>query len=118
MGMLFLAGKADVSIGFWEVTEKDPFFIEGALKHMGSVQTKGACLVPKRGVDAMQGEVNRIMQLTPNSVIPITCQVPRKTYRDFHADIFPDSNNNHEPTTTIAQWLDGMNVPLKKTSLD
>ncbi|CAL4071093.1 unnamed protein product, partial [Meganyctiphanes norvegica] len=116
--MLFLAGKADVSIMFWEVTEKDPFLTEGALKHMGSVQTKGACLVPKRGLDVMQGEVNRIMQLTPNSVIPITCQVPRKTYRDFHADIFPESNDNHEPTTTIAQWLDGINVPLKKISLD
>lgn len=116
--MLFLAGKADVSIAFSEVTEKDPFIAEGALKHMGSVQTKGACLVPKRGLDVMQGEVNRIMQLTPNSVIPITCQVPRKTYRDFHADIFPESDNNNDPTTTIAQWLEGMNVPLKKISLD
>lgn len=33
--MLFLAGKADVSIMYWEVTEKEPFLTEG-LKHNGN----------------------------------------------------------------------------------
>ncbi|MPC55893.1 Coronin-B [Portunus trituberculatus] len=44
----------------------------------GTVQTKGACLVPKRGLDVMNAEVNKILQLTSNSLIPITYQVPRK----------------------------------------
>ena len=44
----------------------------------GSVQSKGACLVPKRGLDVMNGEVNRVLQLTSNAIIPITYQVPRK----------------------------------------
>ncbi|XP_068204536.1 coronin-7 isoform X4 [Palaemon carinicauda] len=114
--MLFLAGKADVSIMYWEVTDKEPFLTEG-LKHNGSVQTKGACLVPKRGLDVMSGEVNRLLQLTSNAIIPITYQVPRKTYREFHADIFPDTPG-YEPSSTISQWLGGANIPVKNISLD
>lgn len=114
--MLFLAGKADVSIMYWEVTDKEPFLTEG-LKHNGSVQTKGACLVPKRGLDVMSGEVNRLLQLTSNAIIPITYQVPRKTYREFHADIFPDTPG-YEPSSTVSQWLGGANIPTKNISLD
>lgn len=62
-----------------EVTDKEPFLIEG-IRHSGE-QTKGACLIPKRALNVMQGEVNRILQLTSSSVIPITYQVPRKSYR-------------------------------------
>ena len=32
--MLFLAGKADVGIMYWEVAEKEPYLTEG-LKHNG-----------------------------------------------------------------------------------
>lgn len=74
--MIFLG---DTTIGYMEVTDKEPYLIEG-IRHSGE-QTKGACLVPKRALNVMQGEVNRILQLTSNSVIPITYQVPRKTYR-------------------------------------
>lgn len=74
--MLFLAGKGDTTINYLEVTDKDPYLIEG-LRHTGE-QTKGACLVPKRALKVMEGEVNRVLQLTSNMVIPIMYQVPRK----------------------------------------
>lgn len=74
--MLFLAGKGDTTISYMEVTDKDPYLIEG-LRHTGE-QTKGACLVPKRALKVMEGEVNRVLQLTSNTVIPIMYQVPRK----------------------------------------
>ena len=61
------------------MSDKEPYLIEG-IRHSGE-QTKGACLVPKRALNVMQGEVNRILQLTSNSVVPVTYQVPRKTYR-------------------------------------
>ncbi|KAB7497235.1 Coronin-7 [Armadillidium nasatum] len=122
--MLFLAGKADVTIMYWEISDKDPFMTEG-LKHNGkedvfvlcSLQTKGACLVPKRGLNVMSGEVNRLLQLTSNAIVPLTYQVPRKTYREFHADLFPDTSG-HNPSVTIQQWLNGANNPVKKISLD
>lgn len=64
--MLFLAGKGDTTIAYHEITDKEPFLIEG-LRHSGE-QTKGACLVPKRALKVMEGEVNRVLQLTSNSV--------------------------------------------------
>lgn len=71
--------SGDTTIGYMEVLDKEPYLTEG-IRHSGE-QTKGACLVPKRALNVMQGEVNRILQLTSSSVIPITYQVPRKTYR-------------------------------------
>ena len=79
--MLFLAGKGDTTIMYMEVTEKDPYLVEG-IRHSGE-QTKGVCLVPKRALNVMQAEVNRLLQLTSNMVIPIMYQVPRKV-----SDIF------------------------------
>lgn len=74
--MLFLAGKGDTTIIYMEVTDKDPYLVEG-IRHSGE-QTKGVCLVPKRALNVMQAEVNRLLQLTSNMVIPIMYQVPRK----------------------------------------
>lgn len=65
----------------------------------------------------MEGEVNRIMQLTSNSVIPIMYQVPRKTYRDFHGDLYPETNG-YKTDLTVTQWLKGVNTPVPKMSLD
>uniref|UniRef100_A0A0N8ESA2 Coronin n=1 Tax=Aedes aegypti TaxID=7159 RepID=A0A0N8ESA2_AEDAE len=113
--MLFLAGKGDTTIAYLEVTDKDPYLIEG-IRHSGE-QTKGACLVPKRALRVMEGEVNRIMQLTSNSVIPIMYQVPRKTYRDFHSDLYPDTNG-FKTELTGTQWLNGVNMAVQKISLD
>ncbi|XP_055618572.1 coronin-7 isoform X2 [Toxorhynchites rutilus septentrionalis] len=113
--MLFLAGKGDTTITYLEVTDKDPYLIEG-IRHSGE-QTKGACLVPKRALRVMEGEVNRIMQLTSNSVIPIMYQVPRKTYRDFHGDLYPDTVG-FKTELTSTQWLNGVNMAVPKISLD
>lgn len=74
--MLFLAGKGDTTIMYMEVMDKDPCLVEG-IRHSGE-QTKGVCLVPKRALNVMQAEVNRLLQLTSNMVIPIMYQVPRK----------------------------------------
>ncbi|XP_050307808.1 coronin-7 isoform X2 [Anthonomus grandis grandis] len=114
-GMLFLAGKGDTTIGYMEVTDKDPHLIEG-IRHSGE-QTKGACLIPKRALNVMQGEVNRIMQLTSSSVVPVTYQVPRKTYRDFHADLYPDTPG-YKTELTADQWIEKINIPLPRISLD
>ncbi|CAG9860814.1 unnamed protein product [Phyllotreta striolata] len=114
-GMLFLAGKGDTTILYLEVTDKDPYLIEG-LKHSGE-QTKGVCLVPKRSLNIMQGEVNRVLQLTSSSVIPITYQVPRKSYRDFHADIYPETPG-YKTDLASSDWTQGKNIPLQKISLD
>ncbi|XP_055910299.1 coronin-7 isoform X4 [Eupeodes corollae] len=113
--MLFLAGKGDTTINYLEVSDKDPFLIEG-LRHTGE-QTKGACLVPKRALKVMEGEVNRVLQLTSNMVIPIMYQVPRKTYRDFHSDLYPETTG-YKTELSASEWMNGINIPVPKMSLD
>ncbi|XP_076294360.1 coronin isoform X2 [Lasioglossum baleicum] len=113
--MLFLAGKGETTIMYVEVMDKDPFLVEG-IRHSGE-QTKGVCLVPKRALNVMQAEVNRLLQLTSNMVIPIMYQVPRKTYRDFHADIYPDTTGCVAQNNAAA-WIKGHNMPVPKISLD
>jgi coronin-7 len=107
--------KGDTTIGYMEVMEKEPYLMEG-IRHSGE-QSKGACLVPKRALNVMQGEVNRILQLTSTCVIPITYQVPRKTYRDFHADLYPDTPG-YKTELTAEQWMNGKNIPIPRISLD
>ncbi|XP_032582399.1 coronin-7 isoform X3 [Drosophila sechellia] len=113
--MLFLAGKGDTTINYLEITDKDPYLIEG-LRHTGE-QTKGACLVPKRALKVMEAEVNRVLQLTSNMVIPIMYQVPRKTYRDFHADLYPETTG-YKTELVAGEWLNGSNQAVPKMSLD
>ncbi|KAK9870983.1 hypothetical protein WA026_009943 [Henosepilachna vigintioctopunctata] len=98
-----------------EVTDKEPYLVEG-IRHSGE-QTKGACLVPKRALNVMQGEVNRILQLTSSSVIPVTYQVPRKTYRDFHADLYPNTVG-FKTDLNAERWFKGENSNVPKISLN
>lgn len=113
--MLFLAGKGDNTIGFHEVNERDPILTEG-LRHTGQ-QSKGACLVPKRALRVMEGEANRVLQLTANAVVPISYIVPRKSYREFHADLFPETAGSESPIYA-SQWMTGTNATVEKILLD
>jgi coronin-7 len=61
--MLDFAGKGDRAIQFVEVTEREPWFVEG-LRYTGE-QIKGSCLVPKRAMDVMQCEVGRVLSIDP-----------------------------------------------------
>lgn len=113
--MLFLAGKGDNTIGFYEVNERDPVLTEG-MRHTGQ-QSKGACLVPKRALRVMDGEVDRVLQLTANAVIPVSYIVPRKSYREFHADLFPETNGPEAPMYA-SQWMSGSDAAVEKILLD
>ncbi|KAK6173712.1 hypothetical protein SNE40_017118 [Patella caerulea] len=114
-GMLFLAGKGDTSLRYLEVNEKDPYFVENCVER--TEQIKGIAMVPKRGVDVMAGEVTRIMILAQNCIIPTPVVVPRKSYRDFHDDLFPETSTG-EPSLSPQQWINGDNSQLKLMSLN
>ena len=78
---------------------------------------QGACLVPKRALNVMTGEVNRVLQLANSSIIPITWQVPRKSYREYHGDIYPDTASP-EPVLGPQDWLQGAKTRPAKYSLN
>ena len=43
-----------------------------------SEQIKGATLIPKKAVEVMEGEVDRLMVLIHNSIVPLPYIVPRR----------------------------------------
>lgn len=50
-------------------------------------QIKGLALVPKRSMDVMECEVDRLMLMTKNCIIPISYCVPRKVHEPLnHTD--------------------------------
>ncbi|XP_025088826.1 coronin-7-like isoform X2 [Pomacea canaliculata] len=102
--MVFLAGKSDSSIKFLELTEKSPYLTEGMTDH--TEQIKGAALVPKRAMELMSGEVDRLLLLARQSIISVPFIVPRKSYRDFHDDLYPETACG-EPALTAEQWFSG-----------
>lgn len=114
--MVFVAGRGDSSISYFEFNaESDDYLLEG-YRYNGE-QTKGACLVPKRALKVMDTEVNRILQLTATSVISIPYFVPRKSYIDFHQDLFPDTNATRT-TGTASGWMEGHTGSVYKMSLN
>ncbi|XP_006824884.1 LOW QUALITY PROTEIN: coronin-7-like, partial [Saccoglossus kowalevskii] len=113
--MIFLAGKGDTTIKLLELTEKSPYLTEVSV-YMGDMQQKGIATVPKRALNIMTCEVNRLLQLTQNAIIPVSYVVPRKTHRDFHADLYPDTLCG-DPAMTADNWLAGDNHQVSKVSL-
>lgn len=113
--MTYLIGKGDTTLNFLELVDKDPYLAPAGVDR--TEQIKGAALVPKRAMDLMAGEVNRLLVLCRNSIIPVPYIVPRKSYRDFQSDLFPDTQSG-EPGLTADQWLSGQNAEPKFVKLE
>lgn len=114
--LLFLAGKGDGAVSFFEMTPDTPWIYDtGKVAH--DIPTKSACLVPKRAMNVMDCEVARVLKLTANSIVPISFNVPRKTKRDFAFDLFPDTAAA-VPAATAAEWFGGANNKPKTMSLN
>ena len=87
--MLYLTGKGDGNIRYYEFTDEAPYVFLLA-EHRTNVSTKGADMLPKRACNVMHCEIARFLKLTSDSAEPISFIVPRKS-EAFQEDIFPDS---------------------------
>lgn len=100
--MLFLAGKGDTSVRFYEFSKATPFVVEGGCDTV--VQVKGAALVPKLAVNTSAAEVNRLLLLTQTNIVPLPYIVPRKVTSEFYEDLYPDTYSG-QPVWTLEEWL-------------
>lgn len=103
--LLFLTSRGDCAIRIYEITDSAPFLYE-LTPIVDKQPHRGVCMIPKRACNVMSCEVDRILRATNNSIIPVGFQVPKKTYIDFHEDIFPNTPGP-EAALTSQQWLDG-----------
>ncbi|KAF9945979.1 Coronin-7 [Mortierella alpina] len=114
--IVFLPSKGESTIRWLEIAESSPFMTEGAaFGAQGPVA--GAALFPKELMDVMQTEVARILTVNANSLWPVNVNVPRRSYLDFHADLYPDTKSD-SPGLEASEWLQGENKPVPKVSLD
>ncbi|KAJ2728033.1 hypothetical protein IW152_006085 [Coemansia sp. BCRC 34962] len=98
------------------------------LSELGSVslpaQITGCALLPKRRLKVMSGEIARVHLVAENpgtgtgaSVIPVAHVAPRRSYLDFHADLFPDTRAPL-PAQTLEQWIANKDARVPRMSLD
>lgn len=114
--LMFLLGKGDSVIRWMHVDSTR--VIDFPSVSVGSSIMAGS-LLPKRSCDVMAGEADRLYIATANgsTVIPVSVTVPRRTYADFHADLFPDTRSS-VAAVSGAEWESGANVVPDLMSLN
>ncbi|XP_041348894.1 coronin-1B-like isoform X2 [Gigantopelta aegis] len=113
--MVYLCGKGDSIIRFYEITDVSPFIHYLSLYQANDPQ-RGICFMPKRGLDVNHCEIARCYKLHNSGlceVIPFT--VPRKSEL-FQDDLYPDTASD-VPAMTADEWVDGHNVEPLLVSL-
>lgn len=115
--VMYLCGKGDGIVRLYEFEDKAPYLHKLNDGFRSTIPAKGACMVPKRGLDVMRCETARLLKVTSNAGIhPLSFQVPRKSDA-FQDDIFPDCASG-TPAHTADQWLAGSSKPPLTMSLD
>jgi len=111
--MLYLAGKGDAAVKYWEIVNEDPY-VHFLSEFRDTESTKGACFLPKAMCDVSKCEVAICYRVMKDWISPVSFQVPRKSEM-FQADIFPDTYAG-KPVMTAEEWAGGANkAPLKKS---
>lgn len=113
--VLYLAGKGDSSVKYFEITEEDPY-VHFLSEFRHSESTKGIGWLPKRACNTGKCEVMRALRLLRDKIQPVSFQVPRKSEM-FQADIFPDTYAG-EATQTADEYAGGGNADPKLQSMN
>jgi len=111
LGIMYLAGKGDGNIRYYEVTDEAPY-----LHYLNEFKSKdpqtGIAALPKQACDVKKCEVMRLLKLTPNgNVVPIRFEVPRTENAFFQEDLYPDTFDG-KPSMSSDEWFSGSkNLP-------
>ncbi|KOX68216.1 Coronin-2B [Melipona quadrifasciata] len=108
--MVYLAGKGDGNIRYYEIVNEAPWMHYLSQFISGNPQ-RGLGVMPKRGVNTAICEVFRFYKLhaTRGMCEPISMIVPRKSDQ-FQEDLYPDTIGTC-PALSARDWISGMNSP-------
>ncbi|XP_057338344.1 coronin-2B-like isoform X2 [Microplitis mediator] len=108
--MVYLAGKGDGNIRYYEVVNEAPWLHYLSQFISGNPQ-RGLGFMPKRGINTSTCEVFRFFKLhaTRGMCEPISMIVPRKSDQ-FQEDLYPDTVGT-TPSLSAKDWISGMNSP-------
>jgi len=114
-GVLFLTGKGDGNIRYYEIVDSDPY--AHFLAQYSSAQPQiGVAMCPKRMVDVKSCEIVKALKLTSYQMQPLSFTVPRTKAEFFQEDLFPDTLSG-KPATTSSEWFSGNDGIIEKISL-
>jgi len=102
--LLFLAGKGDGNVRFYEVSSEAPH-VHPLSEVKTTVSAKGMAWVPRRGLNVSGCEAARLLKLTSNTVEPLSFFVPRKA-ETFQEDLYPPTAAA-VPAHSADEWLSG-----------
>jgi len=113
--VLYLCGKGDAAIHYWEVVDSDPYLYY-LQNFRDNESSKGTCFLPKIACDVKSCEVAVALRVMKDWISPVSFVVPRKS-DVFQSDIFPDAYAG-KPAQTADEWAAGGNKPPIKRSMD
>lgn len=106
--MIYLCGKGDSLIRYYEVTDEAPYVHYLSLYQSNSPQ-RGIGFMPKRGLNVNANEIARFYKLHNNGLCEvITFTVPRKSEL-FQDDLYPDTASD-TPAISAEEFFDGKNA--------
>ncbi|KAG7221760.1 hypothetical protein INR49_029143 [Caranx melampygus] len=105
--MLYLAGKGDGNIRYFEVTTEKPY-LQYLMEFRSPAPQKGLGVMPKHGLDVAACEVYRFYKLVTlkGLIEPISMIVPRRS-DTYQEDIYPMTAGT-EPALSASEWLSGI----------
>uniref|UniRef100_A0A6Q2ZFM9 Coronin n=1 Tax=Esox lucius TaxID=8010 RepID=A0A6Q2ZFM9_ESOLU len=105
--MLYLAGKGDGNIRYYEVSTEKPY-LQYLMEFRSPAPQKGLGVMPKHGLDVTTCEVFRFYKLVTlkGLIEPISMIVPRRS-ETYQEDIYPMTAST-EPAVTADEWLSGI----------
>jgi coronin-1B/1C/6 len=107
--MLYLAGKGDGNIRYYEVVDEAPYFYFLSEFKSATAQ-RGMAMLPKRSVNVSDCEIARALKLTIKTLDPVSFQVPRKS-EIFQDDLYPDSTRGRQASARLSGWEDRTQSP-------
>jgi hypothetical protein len=113
--ILYLAGKGDAGIKYYEITDEEPC-IFGLSEFRDSESNKGIAWIPKRGCQTEHCEVMRALRLLRDKIQPVSLRVPRKS-EIFQADLYPDAYAGVSGQSA-ADYQAGKNADAPTQSMD
>lgn len=113
--IVYIAGKGDSSIKYFELTEKEPY-MHYLSDFSDTSSQKGIGWAPKWSLDTTKCEIARAYRVLRDSIQPVSFCVPRKSEM-FQEDIYPDTDS-FEPAHDQESYKSGKDVDAKKITMD
>jgi len=112
--ILYLAGKGDASIRYFELVKEKPY-LHALSEFRDTNSQQGVAWLPKRACDTTKCEIAHCLRLMKDAIVPISFQVPRKSDL-FQKDLFPDAYAG-VPSMEAKEYLSGENRAPKLKSM-